>query len=55
MHTGVDPAYGGQGIAGKLLELVVNAAKAEKVRIDPVCSYAAHAFEKREDWKNLRV
>ena len=31
-HTEVDPAYGGQGIAGKLVDCVVEAAALENVR-----------------------
>ena len=39
-HTEVDPAYGGQGIARKLVLCVAEQAEKEGVRIFPTCSYA---------------
>ena len=39
-HTEVDPAYGGQGIARKLVLCVAEQAKKEGVRVFPTCSYA---------------
>ena len=40
VHTGVRPAYGGQGIARRLVECVIEAARTKKVEIIPICSYA---------------
>ena len=39
-HTYTDPAYGGQGIAGKLVECVIDQANANGVELDSTCSYA---------------
>ncbi|MBQ7534567.1 MAG: N-acetyltransferase [Stomatobaculum sp.] len=39
-HTETDPAYGGRGIAKKLVMCVKEAADAADVTIIPVCSYA---------------
>lgn len=39
-HTGVRPAYGGQGIARRLVEKVIEAARARNLKIVPLCSYA---------------
>ena len=39
-HTEVDPAYGGQGIARKLVLCVEERAKKIGVEIIPLCSYA---------------
>ena len=48
-HTFVDKAYGGQGIAGKLVEGVCEAAREQGAFVRPVCSYAVHLFEKKPD------
>ena len=45
-HTVVDPSMKGQGIAGKLLDCVLEHAREKKVKIVAECSYVAHAFEK---------
>lgn len=45
-HTVVDPSMKGQGIAGKLLDCVLEHAREKKVKVVPECSYVAHAFEK---------
>ena len=37
-HTGVRPAYGGQGIARRLVTCVIEAARANQVKIVPLCS-----------------
>ncbi len=39
-HTGVNPAYGGQGYARQLVNLVGDAAEAAGVEIISTCSYA---------------
>lgn len=48
-HTAVDQAYGGQGIARKLLSCLVEEARKRAVKIIPVCSYVAREFEKHSD------
>ena len=39
-HTELDPAYGGKGIARKLVMNVVERAGNEGAKVTPVCSYA---------------
>lgn len=39
-HTYTDPAYGGQGIARKLVKCVMEQALAEGIELDATCSYA---------------
>ena len=39
-HTGVEPAYEGRGIARRLVEKVIEEARAKKVKIMPLCPYA---------------
>lgn len=39
-HTIVPPAIGGQGIAGKLVRSAFDYARAEGLKVTPLCSYA---------------
>lgn len=50
-HTFTDPAYGGQGIAGKMVQCIADAAKERNIVIVPVCSYAVHWFEKHPGYR----
>lgn len=52
-HTEVDKAYGGKGLAGKLLDQVVDFARAEKKKIYPTCSYVLKKFDQDESYKDL--
>lgn len=52
-HTGVRPEYEGKGIARKLLLKVVEAARAKKVKITPVCSYAVKVMTGKEEYKDV--
>lgn len=47
-HVETDPALRGQGAAGRLMAKVAETARAEGMRITPICSYAA-AWLKRND------
>ena len=49
-HTIVDPAYGGQGLAGKLVQELVSKARERGAKIIPTCSYALKAFEKKAEY-----
>lgn len=48
-HTEVDPAYGGQGIARRLIEVLIAAARSDGAKIVPVCSYAEKMMLRRKD------
>lgn len=48
-HTFVDDAYAGQGLAGQLLAALVDYARAQNLRIQPVCSYVVAAFERHPE------
>ena len=52
-RTFVDESLRGQGVAGKLVEAVVEKARREGAKIVPVCSYAVSAFEKHEDYHDV--
>ena len=43
-HTEVEPAYGGQGIAARLVDELVRAARGRGVKIVPACSYVLRQF-----------
>lgn len=44
-HTETDPAYGGRGIARKLVLLVDEAARENGKTVVPVCSYAVKVLQ----------
>lgn len=48
-HTWVDPELRGHGVAGKLLHALVEKARADKMKIVPVCSFVVGAFEKHPE------
>jgi predicted GNAT family acetyltransferase len=54
-HTFVDPAYGGHGLARKLVDCVVRAARDSDVKILPVCSYAASLFKKDKQYDDVKA
>ena len=39
VHTEIDPAFGGRGLAGELAAGALDAARAEGVRVVPLCPY----------------
>jgi predicted GNAT family acetyltransferase len=47
-HVEADPALRGKGAAGRLMEEVAKVARAEGMKITPLCGYAA-AWLKRND------
>ena len=49
-HTEVDPAYGGQGIARRLIEEVVAEARRAGKKIVPLCSYADKMMTGKEEY-----
>ena len=52
-HTGVPPAWGGRGIAARLVERAVADARAEGRKVVPSCSYVAAQFQRHPDWADL--
>lgn len=47
-HTEVDPSYGGQGIARKLVLCVAEQAEKVDVKVIPACSYAETVLSQTE-------
>ena len=54
-HTGVREAYGGQGIAGKLVDEVFRQARTRGMKILPLCSYAAKVMQENPEYSDLRI
>lgn len=52
-HTLVPPELGGRGIAARLVERLVEDARADGVRIAPLCSYVAAAFRRHPEWADV--
>ena len=52
-HTEVDPAYGGQGIARRLIEVLIEAARRDGAKIVPVCSYAEKMMRRKEAYADV--
>ena len=52
-HTKVHPAYGGQGLAGKLVQELATKARERGIKIIPTCSYALKTFEKNAEYADM--
>jgi predicted GNAT family acetyltransferase len=52
-HTYVPPEARGTGLAGKLVEALVEDARAQDFKIVPQCSYITAAFRRHPEWADL--
>ena len=52
-HTEVDPAFGGQGIARKLIEALIEAARSDGAKIVPLCSYADKMMRRTDEYADV--
>ncbi len=52
-RTYVDPSLRGQGIAGKLVKLVVDEARRDNFLIEPLCTFAAKEFQRRSEYADV--
>lgn len=52
-HTVVKPELGGQGVAAKLTDRLVEYCKEEGYKVKPICSYAVKYFEKHEELEDM--
>lgn len=52
-HTLVPPALGNRGIAGKLVERIVEDARSEGFKVRPLCSYVVAAFRRHPEWADI--
>ncbi len=53
--TQVPPEIGGRGIAAKLVEALIQDARAQGFKVVPACSYVAKAFDKNPEWAHLKA
>ncbi|WP_042225072.1 GNAT family N-acetyltransferase [Oceanobacillus manasiensis] len=52
-HTVVSESLQGQGLAGKLVERVVEKARQEGKKINPLCSYAQKKLEETPNYHDV--
>ena len=52
-HTDVDAALRGTGAGARLVKAAVEWARAEKVRIMPLCPFARSVFDKTPDYGDV--
>jgi predicted GNAT family acetyltransferase len=55
VHTEVSPELQGRGIAGKLVQAALDYARANKLKVDPQCEYAAAYMQRRPETHDLRA
>lgn len=54
-HTYTNPSLRGQGMAGKLMDAVMEAAAREDKQVLPLCSYAVHYLEEHPQYADRVV
>lgn len=52
-HVEADPALRGTGAAGRLMEGVLAKARAEGLKVTPLCAYAAAFMKRRREYDDL--
>ena len=52
-HTEVDSDYSGQGLGKKLVFEAVDYARKNKIKIMPICPFAASVFKKEESIRDV--
>jgi predicted GNAT family acetyltransferase len=52
-HVGVHPELRGQGIAGKIVEVSLEYARENDLRVVPMCSYAAAYIRRHPEYAEL--
>ena len=54
-HTFVPPDHRGKGIAEQLVARIMDDARANGLKIVPVCSYVAVQFRRHPEWADLKA
>jgi len=54
-HTIVPRAIGGRGVAGALVDRLIDDARRQGFLIRPDCSYVARKFAENPDWADLKA
>jgi predicted GNAT family acetyltransferase len=55
VHTEVDPALEGRGLAGALVRAALDHARAHGLRVDPTCPYAASYMQRHPESMSIHV
>jgi len=54
-HTFVSDELRGQGVAKKLLDQSAEYARNNNLKMDPICSYVVSAFEKSNEYDDIKA
>lgn len=54
-HTEVQPEYENNGIGAKMIEECYAFAKANNLKVNPLCPFAEVVFDRHEEWSDVRV
>ena len=54
-HTFVSPDLRGEGVAKKLLDRAAMYARENGLKMEPICSYVVSAFERYDEYDDLKV
>ena len=54
-HTFTPPEARGQGLAGKLVQAIVDDAREQGFRIAPQCPYVVAAFARHPEWVDVKA
>jgi len=52
-HVGVHPELRGQGVAGRIVQVGLEYARKNNLRVIPMCSYAAAYIRRHPEYANL--
>ena len=55
VHTEVDPALEGKGVAGALVRAALDHARASGLKVHPHCEYAASYMDRHPETTSLRA
>jgi len=55
VHTEVDPALEGKGVAGALVRAALEHARASGLKVHPLCEYAASYMDRHPESMSLRA
>ena len=53
IHTVVKQEFGGRGIAKRLVLAIIEGARKNNKKINPICSYAKKMMESSEEYKDV--
>lgn len=54
-HTLVPPPIGGQGVAARLVDALVEDARGQGFKVKPLCSYVVDKFDQHPEWSDVRA